>query len=476
MLLKSSTPVLPVELFHYIINHLGERQFNHYFKFGQLHALTSCARVCRTFSELCRVHIFSCVAFYTPGQSGGSQKKQLLKFVEAMKENSSLKNHVRKLDICVEDHVNTPLTARQFSRCKAVLLSFPNLQHLDISLMGKDWDGLWIKLGHRLLDTYVGRGTLHSILVDNFDEIPLKDIFVSPLLRTVTLGLFEQLRFPLPTAYSITSFKIDNVTEFPLSVLRALPMLQSLELEMIGKIIPGAQDSRTISFTLRELRVQDIGLMKEMFDFFYAQASANQTRAFARLEILEFHPTVESDFPCLCALLEQTPSLQTLIINESEHLDHYFPLPKLNLAEHISKTFPSLKKLILNILVFPLPYSDGYSTIVNNILTLLTFVANNNVLESLTLVLNIDLTSSDLPPPEPLHPLSSLLVSPSAFPCLNEVEVSLNLTATCADSQCIAKEFKDRDEELDRYIFTAMSELGDRPGMKLRGRASVYEY
>lgn len=86
------------------------------------------------------------------------------------------------------------------------------------------------------------------------------------------------------------------------------------------------------------------------------------------------------------------------------------------------------------------------------------------------------MTSSDLPPPEPLHPLSSLLASPSAFPCLNEVEVYLTLTATGDDSWYVAKEFKDREEELDRYICTAMRELGDRPGMKLRGRASVYTY
>lgn len=234
--------VFPSELFGHIIDAIAIKPPYIALAEEQIITLKNCAIVCKTFSPLCRGHLFRSVVL---GFDGVRQKK-LIRLLELLEEQPAIKHFIREIVIDLESYTWPPFTDSHLERCTQVLTDLPRVNAISISYSSYRIQTLTPQhdigsLCSRLAEVYTKQGMLHTLTVKKLDGLPFSDLLSCGSLTYLSLDRCEVpvLKERVPSVRRLTLRKMNTT---PVSILSYFPNLE--ELNMIRSELQSSQAPR----------------------------------------------------------------------------------------------------------------------------------------------------------------------------------------------------------------------------------------
>ncbi|KAF9055604.1 hypothetical protein BJ165DRAFT_1521604 [Panaeolus papilionaceus] len=294
-----------------------------------------------------------------------------------------------------------------------------------------------------LLKHYPHAGTLTTLSLSWVDDIPTPDIFTSPTLVSVefadcTFSQYVSLSRDA-SASSLVSICVRHTTApaFPLPDLVYLPKLERFELVWTPDSpndLPNSSSfnvetvtTPTISHSFQHLSEIATPNLNDWSLFCQTdQDHINYAPPFPALRKLSLNVAMGKQALANVPILAHIKSLKELTLNHIGMLSDDYYGSDLHLSDHLRQFRKTLELLTLDwTKAFEYnPENFGYP--LNQINTALESIANENVLETLNLMMKLQIFCAREPfAPDTTHlaTLCRILCSPGAFPCLRNVSL-----------------------------------------------------
>lgn len=319
-------PVLPIEIFGYIIDIIGTRSLGALLTNEQKGLLQTCALVCKSFLPLARTHIFKLLQF---GLRQQQWEETLDRLVQLLETQPDIRIYIRQLLLDLRYYHGAMVRDPVLTRFRDIVFHLPAVEAIilyysspRIQRLARDTDvGRFCE---RLVDEHASRSSLRFLCTKKVARLYLTSAINCSALHTLRIDRGDlpmtALTVPLESVRILTLRKM-NIDP---SIILYFPNLEELQLTRIGFLKPSQRNSPLIPpCNIKTLGIElcsmsgthepaNTATFLEFLQFFRTASDKHGRKALEHLTSLEVMMVHESAADILPSLLEDVARLQSL--------------------------------------------------------------------------------------------------------------------------------------------------------------------